>query len=403
MAKQPTGINRRNLRESVGAVASSNRADILAGIRAGLDLTANSGETLNTAELTKLRGQAKKDERRIKDLETAIGKGRNPKKIARWQAELDKLTTAKTERDTKIGELASPDFAANKIRNAFSEQYGMRDNLLGRLSGALNPTSEYNRMQDAFARGITAQQADMERVQAQQTDESLLGRSLMDEAQRKMAQGGQLSPEATRDAIQSARQGFASRGMVTGNAALGAELLNRDRFARQREFQNLGFAQSVEANDLARRTANTQLRQQAGLQNADAFNQLSQFNTLQRDNTNRFNLGLLGQSAAAADQERMRQIGVGQDQYNFAMSTDPRNAVMTIGQPFNKLTGATEGGLNVASFNQNVQGANYNTMMNNNAALQGAGMQAGATSQAGTMGMIGSGVGMAVGIGAIAI
>jgi len=367
MATQPTGINAKNLRESVGAVASSNRADVLAGIRAGLDLTTNTGETLNAAELTKLRGQAKTGDARIKTLETAIGKSRNPKRIAKWQAELNKLTTAKTDRDTKIATLASPDFAANKIRSTFSEQYGMRDNLLGRLSGALNPTSEYNRMQDALGRGIQAQQADMERVQAQQTDEGMLGRSLMDEAQRKMAQGGQLSPEATRDAIQSARQGFASRGMATGSAALGAELLNRDRFARQREFQNLGFAQSVEANDLARRTANTQLRQQAGLQNADAFNQLSQFNTLQRDNTNRFNLGLLGQSAGLADQERLRQINVGQDQYNFAMSSDPRNAVMTIGQPFNRLTGAAEAGLNVASFNQNVQGANYNTLMNNNA------------------------------------
>jgi hypothetical protein len=54
------------------------------------------------------------------------------------------------------------------------------------------------------------------------------------------------------------------------------------------------------------------------------------------------------------------------------MSTDPRNAVMGLGQPFNKLTGATEGGLNVASFNQNVQGANYNTLMNNNAAMYAA-------------------------------
>ena len=45
----------------------------------------------------------------------------------------------------------------------------------------------------------------------------------------------------------------------------------------------------------------------------------------------------------------------------------------------------------------------YNSVMNNNAALQSASMQSGAASQAGTMGMIGSGVGMAVGIGAIAI
>jgi hypothetical protein len=153
-----------------------------------------------------------------------------------------------------------------------------------------------------------------------------------------MAQGGQLSPEAQRDAVQSARQGFASRGMATGNAALGAELLNRDRFARQREFENLGFAQNVEANDLARRSTNTQLRQQAGMQNAQAFNNLSQFNTLQRDATNRFNIGLLGQSAALSDAERSRQLATQQDIYNFGMSTSPRMMLAGIGSPYANMT-----------------------------------------------------------------
>ena len=58
---------------------------------------------------------------------------------------------------------------------------------------------------------------------------------------------------------------------------------------------------------------------------------------------------------------------------------------------------------NVESFNFNAAQNRYNSVMNNNAALQSAGMQAGASGNAATMGMIGSGVGMAVGIGAIAI
>jgi hypothetical protein len=185
-----------------------------------------------------------------------------------------------------------------------------------------------------LGRGITAQQADMERMQAQETGQSAIGGRLMDEAMRKMDQGGQLSPEAQREAVQSARQGFASRGMATGNAALGAELLNRDRFSRQREFENLGFAQGVEANDLARRTQNTLLRQQAGMQNAQAFNNLSQFNTLQRDATNRANMGFLGQSAALSDAERTRQLMTQQDMYNFSMSTDPRMMLAGIGSPY---------------------------------------------------------------------
>lgn len=221
-----------------------------------------------------------------------------------------------------------------ELKTTFADQYGMRDRLLGDMGKTIDSTSEYRRFQDALGRGITAQQADMERMQAQETGQSAIGGRLMDEAMRKMDQGGQLSPEAQREAVQSARQGFASRGMATGNAALGAELLNRDRFSRQREFENLGFAQGVEANDLARRTQNTLLRQQAGMQNAQAFNNLSQFNTLQRDATNRANMGFLGQSAALSDAERTRQLMTQQDMYNFSMSTDPRMMLAGIGSPY---------------------------------------------------------------------
>jgi hypothetical protein len=45
----------------------------------------------------------------------------------------------------------------------------------------------------------------------------------------------------------------------------------------------------------------------------------------------------------------------------------------------------------------------YNSWQNNVAALQGAGMQAGAASQAGTMGMVGAGAGAAIGIAGIGI
>jgi hypothetical protein len=387
---RPRGLNARNIAASTRAVSGANQASFASDILAGLNTMTDMGETLNASQLKTLRGQSTKGDARIKELESAIGKSRNPKKIAKWQAELNKLTTAKTERDTKISTLASPDFAANKLRGTFGEQFGMRDNIVSSLGASLSPTSEYNRMQDAFGRGVTAQQADMERVAAQETDQGQLGARLMQEAMTKMDQGGQLSPEAQRDAVQSARQGFASRGMATGNAALGAELLNRDRFARQREFQNLGFAQSVEAADLARRSQNTLNRQQAGMQNAQAFNNLSQFNTLQRDNTNRFNIGLLGQSAALADQERLRQSAVRQDQYNFSMATDPRMMAMTLGQPYSNLTGSTQAGLGVGTFNQNMQASMFNSDQNNRAALQAAGMQAGAMNNAATMGMIGN-------------
>jgi hypothetical protein len=75
----------------------------------------------------------------------------------------------------------------------------------------------------------------------------------------------------------------------------------------------------------------------------------------------------------------------------------------TTGQVGSIFGGSLQQAGNVESFNTNMAMNRYNSVMNNNAALQGAAMQAGASGQAGMMGMIGSGVGAAVGIGAIAI
>jgi hypothetical protein len=256
-------------------------------------------------------------------------------------AEYDRLRAAAPSRvasaEANLARYTQAD-PVGDLQRTFAPEFAARDRLLGQMEAAASSTAEYNRMQQALGRGVSTQQADMERVQAQQTDESALGRSLMDDAMRKVAQGGQLSPEAQREATQSARQAFAARGMATGNAAAGAELLNRDRFARQREFENLGFAQTVEANDLARRTGNTQLRQQAGMQNAQAFNQLSQFNTLQRADTDRFNLGLLQTSAQAAEGERLRQLGLGESAYNFRLQTNPKMMLAGLGSPYANFT-----------------------------------------------------------------
>ena len=98
---------------------------------------------------------------------------------------------------------------------------------------------------------------------------------------------GMLSAQDARDATQQARAGMAARGMATGSAGLGAELLNRDRFVQQRRAQDLG---------------------------------------------------ILGQSAQLAEQERMRRMGLGQDAYNFSMGTNPAIMAMGMGSPFANLT-----------------------------------------------------------------
>jgi hypothetical protein len=98
---------------------------------------------------------------------------------------------------------------------------------------------------------------------------------------------GMLSAQDTRDATQQARSAMAARGMATGNAGIGAELLNRDRYVQQRRAQDLG---------------------------------------------------ILGQSAQLAEQERMRRMGLGQDSYNFALSSNPNMMAIGAGSPYANLT-----------------------------------------------------------------
>jgi hypothetical protein len=93
-------------------------------------------------------------------------------------------------------------------------------------------------------------------ISAGTVGQGMLGGQLMNRAMEGIQRGGMLSEQATRDAIQSARQGFAARGLATGNAALGAELLNRDRYARVRELEDLGFASNVQGQDLSRQFQN---------------------------------------------------------------------------------------------------------------------------------------------------
>ena len=72
----------------------------------------------------------------------------------------------------------------------------------------------------------------------------LLGQ-LESEAANDLSLGGALSAQDSRDAIQSARAGSTARGLGVGNSALAAEMLNRDRFATQRQNQRRGFAAST--------------------------------------------------------------------------------------------------------------------------------------------------------------
>ena len=139
---------------------------------------------------------------------------------------------------------------------ALPDEMRRRTSLLGQLDAAQAAAPEYTRLQEQL-QGAVGERA------------------------------GMLSAQDARDATQQARAGMAARGMATGSAGLGAELLNRDRFVQQRRAQDLG---------------------------------------------------ILGQSAQLAEQERMRRMGLGQDAYNFSMGTNPAIMAMGMGSPFANLT-----------------------------------------------------------------
>jgi hypothetical protein len=350
-------LQQKYLPSMTATAGTASRAQDAEAVRFGLGMLTNPSATIYAPQISSLNKRNQDIQRQIGQLNQQLKSGRISTTVERggrnvtttkpltaaqrrsMQNQVGSLQKQVASNQESIATYRDPSYTDRQLRAALPQEFAARDRLLGQISAAQQSSPEYQRMQEALARGVQAQQADMERVQAQQTEESALGRSLMDEARSKIAQGGRLSPEAERNAIQAARAGVAARGMAIGNAALGAELLNRDRFSRQREFENLGFAQTVEANDLARRTGNTQLRQQAGMQNAQAFNQLSQFNTLQRADTDRYNIGLLGQASQMSDAERARQLGLGQDAYNFGLSTNPRMMLAGLGSPYANMTG----------------------------------------------------------------
>jgi hypothetical protein len=300
---------------------------------------------------------------------------------------------------------------------------------------------------------IRAQQAAAAQARAQQTGISSLGGQLQQTAAERLALGGRLSEAASRDAIQAARAGMAARGMATGNSALAAELLNRDRYSQQRFLENAGFATGVEGQDLSRRLANTSetnqiaaanmaeanrialANQQANLA-AQQANQQTAFNREQANASLAQQAALANQESAlrAATQNQNTALSLGQSNAQLAQQSSLANQANTFNTATfnenNRLAG-TQQNLNqlsnAANFvtDQNVKGmaanmdmatasTNSNPLMrtlglaqqdifgtsslgtiyaNNQAALEAAKITGNATQQAGWMNLGGSALG----------
>ena len=210
-------------------------------------------------------------------------------------------------------------------------QFATADQLAGKLD------SEYLKR----TRGVLG-----EELNAASTPNAIEAR-LQQDAESELALGRSLSPEQAREATQSARAAMAARGLGTSMAGSAAEILNRDAYGTARQDQRRAFASGVNQMDLARR------QRRVGL--AGAYGETDPFR----------------QAIGPA-------FGLGQS----TLST-------TTGQVGNIFGGSLQQAGNVASFNTNMAASRYNSVMNNNAAMQAAAMQAGASQNAGMMGMFG--------------
>jgi hypothetical protein len=235
------------------------------------------------------------------------------------------------------------------IKRLYPEYTKLQFDTADQLAGKLD--NEYL----ARTRGVVG-----EELTAASTPNAIESR-LQQDAESELALGRSLTPEQQRDATQSARAAFAARGLGTSMGAAGAEILSRDAYGTARQDQRRAFASGVNQMDLARR------QRRVGL--AGAYGDLDPFR----------------QAIGPA-------FGLGSQ----TLST-------TTGQVGAIYGGSLDQAGKVASFNETLIANRYNSVMNNNAALQGAGMQAAASGQAGMMGMVGSGVGAAVGIAGIGI
>ena len=335
---------------------------------------------------TKKRSQLESQIRRAQD---ALGKAKDDKSRARAQTNLDKLTGQLTAIDARLNEATTqinqlpgqlsqgqPNFV-DLVRQTNPEMYAQ-------LARAQGFADQMGTMTDA---GRQFMQEAQRGFQTRDIDRGAAGEQLYNRATQMAGSTGQLSAEAARNAVQSARQAFSARGLGTGSGAATAEVLNRDQYARERMFQDLGFANQISQQDVERRFFNEDARR-AGTQ---------------------LNLGMIGDAVNYEQNLQNRGLGASlqmaeaqnrANPYNIMMGFDPfggRQAGSQAAGP------ATQAAVSAAEMGLMAQGFNANaaaSQMLGNQNLQAARMAAGATQNAGMMGLIGGvGGGAMVGVG----
>jgi hypothetical protein len=234
-------------------------------------------------------------------------------------------------------------------------------------------------------RGTAAEIQGIGRLLQSRADETGIERTLRQQAEAELALGRSLSPEETRDAQQSARAAFAARGLGTSLGSSAAEILNRDSYAQARESDRRNFAAAT--NNMVSGNVFNRFGQAAGLMGNAA--------QVQQGAANAFSQGATIDANAAQMRANLDpyQRALGNAQIGSQLGANLQSG---IGQTFGN---AQQMAGNIASFNANMIDSRANTQLNNWAALQSARIGAGASQNAGMMGMIG-GIGGGAVIGA---
>jgi hypothetical protein len=221
----------------------------------------------------------------------------------------------------------------------------------------------------------------------------------------RQQQLNQFNTGLTQQGYLTDNQNAQQAAMADAGYAQQANLSNQDanlRAAQYNSSQNLAAQQANQSANYNANYANQNFLQGVASQN---FNQFSGQQSM---------LGsLYGQQAGIAQNQYANNLGLAQanvalDPYQRALGSNipiasQGNAASMIGNTYNQ---ANQMAGNVASFNNNMLESRYNSFQNNQAALRGAAMQAGATAGASQSSMMGSGMaagGMVLGMTALAI
>lgn len=226
--------------------------------------------------------------------------------------------------------------------------------------------------------------------QALNAGPSRISSALESAVMNQMSPDGSLTPAEMRQAEQQVRASYAARGMAMSPQAISAEVQNRLVNQRQRQIENLGMAQNVNAQLQQEQAANRGFAgniygQDVSLQSQNVANrmqaqQLNQQYGLQAQLANQQS----GMTAAQANQQALMQSQLANQQAGLTVNQANQQALMNA-QQLNQQAGLTVGQANQQALMQ-AQLANQQAGLTVSEANQRAMMQAQLANQQANLG-----------------